>query len=209
MFFLGFLDEKKTIVCSACGEEERLMVKDIVVLKDGVVICPKCAAKVRILYPKDFTWQLEICEYGDEADSDENPVWLDPLNEMTWQDFQAALPKTEMERVARREKYGSDKAFFKVDENSRIIKMPGKGRRVITDEYAITGTVLLGEVGGMDEISVRRKEKIFTRSIKRIEIPSGGLAMEKADSIAEGCYGSIILEGDAPYIYPGDVLCFN
>jgi hypothetical protein len=202
--------EKET--CRCCGREAEKREPDFVQLADGSMICGACAGRVRILYPKSFTW-VNVYYSGDTDDdygSDEDTRWIDPLSGISFEAFQDALKRADEERRARRARYGESRAYFNVDEISRVIKYPGKGRKVATDEYAVAGTVLLGAVDSTGVISVARKEKTFTKAIKRVETPHGGSsAMEKAASVSEGCYGGLILDGDAPYIYPGDILAID
>ena len=183
-------------------------------LADGSMICGECAARVRILYPKSFTW-VNVYYSSDTDDDDdyysnEDTRWIDPLSDISFGAFQDALKKADEERIARKARLGARKAYFNVDEISRMIKYPGKGRKVATNEYVVTGTVLLGAVDSTGVISVARKERSFTKDIKRVETPhDNSSVMEKTAFLSEGCYGGLILEGDAPYIYPGDILTID
>ena len=198
--------------CRCCRREADKRDHDFVELADGSMICGACALQVRILYPKSFTW-VNIhysSDIDDDYYSDEDTRWIDPLSAITFEAFQDALKRAGEERIARRARYGASKAYFNVDEISRVIKYPGKGRKVATDEYVVTGTVLLGTVDDTGVISIARKEKCFTKDIKRVEAPhDNSSVLEKTLFLSEGCYGGLILAGDAPYIYPGDVLAID
>ncbi|MBR1689880.1 MAG: hypothetical protein IJ713_03785 [Oscillibacter sp.] len=198
--------------CRCCGREAEKRDHDFVELADGSMICGECAGRVRILYPKSFTW-VNVCYSGDtddDYDSDEDTRWIDPLSDISFETFRDALKRADEERIARKTRCGKSKAYFNVDEIRRVIKYPGKGRKVATDEYAVIGTVLLGTVDSTGVISVARREKTFTKAIKRVEAPlKNSSAMEKAAFLSEGCYGGLILEGDAPYIYSGDILAID
>ena len=198
--------------CRCCGMEDQKRDHVFVELADGSMICGECAGRVRILYPKSFTW-VNVYYSGDTDDdyaSDEDTRWIDPLSDISFEAFQTALKRADEERIARKSRYGESKAYFNVDEISRVIKYPGKGRKVATDEYVVTGTVLLGTVDSTGVISVARKEKTFTKDIKRVETPhANSSVMENAAFISEGCCGGLILDGDAPYIYPGDILALD
>lgn len=198
--------------CRCCGREVKKRDRYFVTLSDGSIICGECAGRARILYPKSFTWVNVFYSdiTNDDCDSDEDTRWIDPLSDLSFGSFQDALKRADQERAARRTRCGASKAYFQADEIRRIIKHPGKGRRVPTDEYAVTGTVLLGTVDSTGVIRVARKEKSFTKAIKRVETPhENSSAMEKAAFLSEGCYGGLILDGDAPYIYPGDILAID
>ena len=200
--------------CRCCGKEAQKRDHVFVELADGSMICGECAARVRILYPKSFTW-VNVYYSSDTDDDDdyysnEDTRWIDPLSDISFGAFQDALKKADEERIARKARLGASKAYFNVDEISRMIKYPGKGRKVATNEYVVTGTVLLGAVDSTGVISVARKEKSFTKDIKRVETPhANSSVMEKTAFLSEGCYGGLILEGDAPYIYPGDILTID
>ena len=198
--------------CCCCGREAQKRNHAFVELADGSMICGDCAGRVRILYPKSFTW-VKVYYSGDTEDdyySEEDTRWIDPLSDISFETFRDALKRADEERIARKARFGGSRAYFNVDEIRRVIKYPGKGRKVATNEYVVTGTVLLGMVDSTGVISVARREKSFSKDIKRIEAPhNNSSAMEKAAFLSEGCYGGLVLEGDAPYIYPGDILSID
>ena len=188
----------KNKVCACCGGELSKKDRFASVLSDGSEVCGRCVGEVRILYPKSLT----------VLDLDDDFEWIDPLHDVSLEAFLASKQRAAGERAARWEKYGPAFACFEVDETFRIIRDVGRGRKAFTDEYAITGTVLLGEIRGIGVLRVRRREKVYTKEIKRVELPGDerSTVMTKAEAIPEGCFGQIIVTGDAPYIYPGDVL---
>jgi len=137
--------EKRTYAC--CGGEIPAKDTEAVTLSNGAAVCSACCAAVRILYPKSITW-VNVYYSGDtddDYDSDEDAVWLDPIAEIDLASLRDAKARAETERAARRAAFGESHAYFRVEDNSRIIKNAGRGRRVPTDEYAVSGTVLLGE----------------------------------------------------------------
>lgn len=203
--------EMKTI-CRACGAAIGKKDPGAVILADSSAICGTCVGPVRIIHPKSAAWANvfwsddAIDEYG----SDEEFICVDPLADLTFDGFREALKEAEEERAARRDRYGGSKAYFRVDDHRRIIKYPGKGRRVATEEYAVIGTVLLGAVAGGDTACAVRREGRFTKTIKRVEMPrDNSPATYRTDHIPEGCAGRLIWDGDAPYVYPGDVLAID
>ncbi|MBQ6058986.1 MAG: hypothetical protein IJL39_02880 [Clostridia bacterium] len=198
--------------CACCkqpiGRKDRLAVE----LKDGHRVCSNCVSKVRILYPKDYTWQYVYrgSDDIDKNDYEEESLWIDPLRELRSYEFRSSLQDAEKERGLRRERYGNAPAYFRVDNNKRIIHEASRGRIVIKNEYAISGTVLLGEIEAGRRAQVKRRENSYSFEIKRVETPvSDTLSMEKADRIGEGCYGQLVLEMDATCIYPGDILAIH
>lgn len=185
--------------CRCCGREAEKKETAFLLLSDGSMICGECTLRVRILYPRSFTW-VNVYYTGDtddDYDSDEDTRWIDPLSDISFEEFQSALERADEERSARRARFGDSRAYFSVDDISRVIKYSGKGRKLATDEYAVTGTVLLGTVGNTGVIRVARREKALTKDIKRVETPhDNSSATDKASYIPEGCYGGLILDGD-------------
>ena len=96
------------------------------------------------------------------------------------EEFRIALARADGERSVRRERFGDSRAYFSVDDISRVIRYSGKGRKAATDEYSVTGTALLGTAGNAGVIRVARRGKTFAKDIKRVEIPHDNSgAMEK------------------------------
>ena len=209
---MGFMDTYEKFTCTVCGADKKEIAFDVSYLAQGKPVCTACAGKVRILYPRSFTWaqfQPDLDpdhEYNGPADDDDG-FWFDPLWEMTKADFAEAQMRSDTERSTRRMKCGSAKGYFRVDNNKRIILNQGKGKKVPSKEYALEGVAELGTVPTRAVLTVIRREKTYQVTVKRVEIARGdGLATEKTDAIPEGFWGRIILDMDAPYIYPGDLL---
>ena len=202
----------QSAICICCGKEIGKMDGDTTQLSDGGQLCGACAGKARILYPKSFTWvrlkhvDNEDYDYDSPEDDDES-LWLDPLSDMRLPDFREALERSEAERAARRRAYGGAKAYFCVDDNHPVIEARSKGKKFATGEYALAGVAALGDVEDGAIITVHRREGDYTVSAKRVEVPhEDSMAGDKADRIPEGCCGWIILDKEAPFIYPGDLL---
>ena len=194
--------------CACCGMTIRNGDPLAADIAQGGRVCGECASKVRVLYPMDYTWAIVTYDDDYEYDTDETTLRLDPLKELDRAGFAAAMEAAETERGSRRRLYGGGAAYFRVDDNARIVKDQGKGRKFITDEYAISGTVVLGEVKTPCRVSVRRREGGYSFPVKRLETPVSNhlRATEPAKRIREGCPGVLILGEDAACIYPGDIL---
>ena len=122
----------RTFTCTACGRTVTENDQTMAVLKDELPLCHDCAVKVRILYPRSFTWQNTDPESSDglTGGSDERTVWVDPLAEMTLEEYRDAAERAETVRNKRREELGGAQAYFRVDDNKRRLKNVGKGRVV-------------------------------------------------------------------------------
>ncbi len=150
---------------------------------------------LRILYPLVHT----LAEVPGEEGFDH--VYLDPLDELSAEELQAAQSRADTEREARAARYGPHKAVFQVDDIQKS-SYYSKGLHY-RDEHEVTGRVLLGEIAAGDTVQVVRSEKTYAVKVKALGTPAGRKP-EKA--VREGCEGILILPGDVPYIYPGDVL---
>ena len=209
---MGLLDIYTKFQCTICGMDRKEIAFDVSYLAQEKPVCTACAGKVRILYPRSFTWakyQPDMDrdhEYHGPSDDDDG-FWFDPLREMTKEEFAEAEMRSDAERSTRRAKYGNAKGYFRVDNNERPILDLGKGKKAPSKEYELEGVAELGSVPARAVLTVTRREKTYKVPIKRVEIARGdSLATQKVDAIPEGFWGRIILDGDAPYIYPGDLL---
>ena len=194
--------------CSFCGAQINKDDKGAVMLADGSFVCGSCAGLARIAFPRSMTWaQVTVSsKFLDAADSDEDYLWIDPLESMDKAGFAEAARKAEGLRAERRASLGPADAYFRVYEFSRIVESRAKGGVYAKDEYFIRGISLLGEVPCEGVLTASRREGPANAAIKRVEIPMGdGPVTSKAEAIPEGCEGRIIVSCDAP-IYPGDVL---
>ena len=181
--------------CQNCGTA---VGDEAAVLRDRSPICDDCASKVRIILPAIRTL---IEEPGEEHQD----AVLDPLNKITYPEFQKALVEADQARSRYHQHYGNCKAVFMVDETRRI----EKGRQH-TVNYIITGRTLYGKVQKGDRFTVRRRERAYQDIITRIEVPyCYKLSGRLADAIYEGYSGDFIFDHDIPYIYPGDILIIN
>ncbi len=182
--------------CQNCGAS---VGDEATVLRDRSPICDDCASSVRIILPL-----IRILIEEPEEDIEEDAV-LDPLNKITYPEFQKALVEADQARNRYQQHYGNCKAIFLVDENRRI----EKNRQHIAN-YVITGRTVYGKVQAQDRFTVHRRERAYQDTITKIEIPyyyrlSGRLS----DAIYEGYSGNLIFDHDIPYIYPGDILIIN
>ena len=197
----------RTFACTACGRTVREDDGETAYLKDDLPLCRECAAKIRILYPRSFTWQSTYTESSDgfDAGSDERTVWVDPLADMTMEEYREALPAAESVRERMRAELGGGKAYFRVDDNKRRLKNAGKGR-IVPSDYTVSGTVILGSFTAEDTIRVHRRGKTLTVKADSAERIIKGLVPKPSEFLDEGCHGILVFKEDVPFIYPGVIL---
>jgi hypothetical protein len=99
--------------------------------------------------------------------------------------------------------------IFNVDEISRVIKYPGKGMKVATDEYAVAGHGAAGRGGLRCDQRCPERKDLHQSQQAASRRPMAASAMKRRRLFPRACYRAHFLDGDAPYIYPGDILSID
>ena len=188
-------------------------------LADGTIVCEKCAAKTRFLYPvKSGTRVDSKKEYhrhgmlsgGSTTQYYEYRTLINPVETMTLDEFRQALEETERKREAETAEYRQYKCVILVDSCSKIIRtkedINGEEKYQKEMPYRITGRVLYGELHNGDTLHVRRKEREELITVTHLRnAPDNSLCLD-AETVYEGSYANFSVSEEAYFVYHGDIL---
>ena len=139
--------KKENDVCSVCGRtiiNAEVNISDSdprVTLKNGEVLCMPCAGKIRIMYPVSY----KVLKKGRE------PVPVDPMSEISADEYDELVIKAREYREAIREKYNWYDAIFQVEH-----AVIGKGGLLLPAVANAYGYVLCGSFWFADKVRIIR-----------------------------------------------------
>ena len=139
--------EREHDVCSVCGRtiiNAAVNITDSdpkVTLKNGEVLCTPCAGKIRIMYPVTY----KVLKKGRE------PVRVDPMSEISADEYDELVIKAREYREAIREKYNWYDAIFQVEH-----AVIGKGGLLLPAVANAYGYVLCGSFWFADKVRIIR-----------------------------------------------------
>jgi len=205
--------------CPICGEPVNPEGKFVNRLADGTIVCEKCAAKTRFLYPvKSGTRVDSKKEYhrhgmlsgGSTTQNYEYRTLINPVETMTLDEFKQALEETERKRKAETAEYRHYKCVILVENCWKIIRtkedISGEKKYQKEMPYQITGRVLYGELHNGDTLHVRRKEREELITVTHLmNAPDNSLCLD-ADVVYEGSYANFSVAEEAFFVYRADIL---
>ncbi len=112
--------------CPLCGQPILTMIK----MKDGT-ICTECAARIRVLFP---------VRYEADAERGSGSLCIDPLKDISVNDYEATFKKARAYRDSLRKKYNGYNAVYVVD-NVQVEQGNGMFAATVLNVY---GRVLYG-----------------------------------------------------------------
>lgn len=202
-------------VCCNCG---RTLEKNeyFVHLKDGQCVCRDCADKTRILYPLRFTKVLTESHLptwvGDKSYHEQIVAGqrLDPLSDMTLEEFRAALAASEKAAAEQAAKYAGAKAVIEADHVRKYFVNVGSSEKPRYNKrkiYGVFGKVLHGELIAGAQVVVSHKDREYTAAIGELQewdgMSPGGAPIGKAGA---GMMVIMLIMQEVDFVYPGDTL---
>ncbi len=207
-----------TEYCGYCGKALAENEKGAVRLKDGQAVCADCTDKTRILYPFRYTYVLTQSTIAsgwtrkNEAIYDNTVLGqrIDPLMEMTLEEFRTAMEESLKAAEAQAARYADAKAVIEVDHVRRYFVNIGteeKPKYSKRKHYGVFGKVLYGELIAGAEIVVSHKDKEYSAKMETLEEWNGtsaaGLPVGKAGA---GKLVNMMFSQGMDFVYPGDTL---
>ena len=146
-----------TEYCGYCGKALAEKEKCAVRLKDGQAVCADCADKTRILYPFRYAYVLAQSTIASRWTSKNEAIYdntvqgrrIDPLMEMTLEEFRAAMEESLKAAEAQAARHAGAKAVIEVDHVRRYfvnIGTEGQPKYSKRKLYGVFGRVLSGEL---------------------------------------------------------------
>ena len=152
--------KKENDICSVCGRtiiNSEVNISDSdprVSLANGEILCMPCAGKIRIMYPVSYKVQKKGRE----------PVPVDPMNEISADEYDELVIKAREYRESIREKYNWYDAIFQVDH-----AVVGKGGLLLPAVANAYGRVLCGSFWFADKVRIIRNDKSWEGEIGYIQ----------------------------------------
>ena len=152
--------KKENDICSVCGRtiiNSEVNISDSdprVSLANGEILCMPCAGKIRIMYPVSYKVQKKGRE----------PVPVDPMNEISADEYDELVIKAREYRESIREKYNWYDAIFQVDH-----AVVGKGGLLLPAVANAYGRVLCGSFWFADKVRIIRNGKSWEGEIGYIQ----------------------------------------
>ena len=152
--------KKENDICSVCGRtiiNSEVNISDSdprVSLANGEILCMPCAGKIRIMYPVSYKVQKKGRE----------PVPVDPMNEISADEYDELVIKAREYRESIREKYNWYDAIFQVEH-----AVIGKGGLLLPAVANAYGYVLCGSFWFADKVRIIRNDKSWEGEIGYIQ----------------------------------------
>ncbi len=201
--------------CPICGEAVNQEGKFVNRLADGTIVCERCAAKTRFLYPVKSGTRIETGkEYhrhrAATTEYYEYRTLINPVETMTLDEFRQALDETEKKRAAETAEYRQYKCVILVENCWKIIRtykdLSGEEKYQKEMPYQITGRILYGELHNGDTLHVRRKEREELLTVTHLmNAPDNSLCLD-AETVYEGSYANFSVAEEAFFVYRADIL---
>ena len=198
--------------CPICGEQVTQEGKFVNRLADGTIVCERCAARTRFLYPVKSGTRIETGkEYHRHiAATTEYRTLINPVESMTLDEFRQALEETEKKRAAETAEYRQYKCVILVDSCSKIIRtkedINGEEKYQKEMPYRITGRVLYGELHNGDTLHVRRKEREELITVTHLRNAPDNSLCGDAETVYEGSYANFDVAEEIFFVYRADIL---
>ncbi len=206
-------------LCPTCGEPVKNEGKFVNRLADGTVVCEKCAAKTRFLYPVRSGTRTEsekthhrIGRLSGETTTEyyEYRTLINPVEAMTPDEFRQALEDAGKKREEETARYRQYKCVILVDNVWKIVEtvksLSGEEKYKKEMPYRITGRILYGELHNGDTLHVRRKEREELITVTRLMNSPDGMLEFDAEAVYEGSYASFFVSEEAFFVYRADLL---
>ena len=205
--------------CPICGDPLKKEGKFVNRLTDGTVVCERCAAKTRFLYPVKSGARIEserkFHRTGKLSGSLNTEYYeyrtlINPVEEMTLDEFRRALDETDQKRSAEIAEYRQYKCVILVESCFKLIRtkkdLSGEEKYQKEMPYRITGRVLYGELHNGDTLHVRRKEREELITVTHLmNAPDNSLCLD-AETVYEGSYANFSVAEEAFFVYRADIL---
>ena len=217
---LGGDNKMSTSICPICKGAASTDGQLVNRLADGAILCEKCAAKTRFLYPvgkdsvkKRSRGAFVNGDYDVESYTTyESKKLINPLEKMTFEEIKQVLEETDRVRAKVKEKYKEYKCALMVDDCERIIST-GQGKLSLDEKYienmyySLRGRVIYGELHKGDTLVVKRREREESVTVDSLNnLLTGSDLAGSTGVVYEGNYANMSLGRDLSFIYPGDVL---
>ncbi len=210
-----------TVYCCACGRALAEKEAGAVPLTDGQFVCTDCADEARILYPFRYTKVLtnsdlptfiRVSSSRTESYHEQTIVGrrIDPLREMTAEQFRDALARSREAAEAQAAKYAGMKAVIEADHVKRFFpnigseQNPKYGKHKI---FGVFGKVVHGQLLPGAEVTVSHKDRELSARIDELWSWDGssgnGAPIGKASA---GTLICMIIRQDMTRVYPGDTM---
>ena len=205
--------------CGNCGRAIEENEYGVVNLKDGQCVCKDCADQTRILYPYRYVKELRESTIAKEYTKLKNEAIygmtvgtrrLDPLTEMTLEEFRVALEESQKAAEAQAAQYAGAKAVIEADHvrkyyiNIGSSEKPKYNKRKV---YGVFGKVLHGELITGAEVVVSHKDRDYSAKIWELQDWDGtghtGMPVGKATA---GKLVNMLFQQEMNFVYPGDTL---
>ena len=207
-----------TEYCGSCGKALSEKENGVVRLKDGQAVCADCADKTRILYPFRYQHVLTKSTVAFEWTQKGTGMYdnivqrqrIDPLMEMTLEEFRAAMEESLKAAEAQASRYACAKAVIEVDHVRRYFPNIGtteKPKYSKRKHYGVFGKVVYGELMTGAEVVVSHKDKEYSAIIKELQDWNGtsaaGAPVGKASA---GKLDNMMFSQGMDFVYPGDTM---
>ncbi len=207
-----------TEYCGYCGKALAEKEKGVVRLKDGQAVCAECADKTRILYPFRYSYVLTRSTIASGWTRKKDAIYdntvlgqrIDPLTEMTLEEFRAAMEESLKAAEEQAARYADAKAVIEVDHVRRYFPNVGtveKPKYSKRKHYGVFGKVLYGELITGAEVVVSHKDREYSAKMKTLEDWDGksaaGTPVGKASA---GKLVNMMFSQGMDFVYPGDTL---
>ncbi len=204
-------------ICGAPVSSEGVFVNR---LADETIVCEKCAAKTRFLYPVKSGTRTEserkyhrhgMLSGGSTTEHYEYRTLINPVEEMTLDEFRRALNETEQKRADEIAVYKQYRCAILVEHCWKIIRTNTNsynGEEKYNKEmpYQIVGRVLFGELHNGDVLHVRRREREEQITVTHLmNSPNNSLCYD-AEAVYAGSYANMRVAEEAFFVYPADIL---
>ncbi|MBQ1435963.1 MAG: hypothetical protein IIZ19_08730, partial [Clostridia bacterium] len=189
-----------------------------VILKDGQLVCRDCADKTRILYPFRYTYVLTKGTIASGWTRKNEAIYdntiqgqrIDPLREMTPDEFRAAMEESLKAAEAQAARYAGAKAVIEVDYVRRYFANIGtreKPKYSKRKRFGVFGKVLHGELITGAEVVVSHKDREYSAKIEELQDWVGTYAAGAPVGKASVGETVIMMFGQGmDFVYPGDKL---
>ncbi|MBQ3378541.1 MAG: hypothetical protein IJG50_01600 [Clostridia bacterium] len=202
--------------CCYCGRPIPDNEYGAVRLKDGQIVCRDCADKTRILYPFRYTYVLKKGEIASGWTRKNEAIYdntiqgqrIDPLREMTLEEFRTAMEESLKAAEAQAARYADAKAVIEVDYVRRYFANIGtreKPKYSKRKRFGVFGKVVHGELITGAEVVVSHKDKEYFAKIEELQDWVGTYAAGAPVGKASAGKPVIMMFGQGmDFVYPGD-----
>ncbi len=204
--------------CFYCGRPISDNEYGTVTLKDGQIVCVDCADKTRILYSFRYTYVLTKGTIASGWTRKNEAIYdntiqgqrIDPLKEMTAEEFRAAMEESLKAAEEQAARYAGAKAVIEVDYVRRYFANIGtreKPKYSKRKRFGVFGKVVHGELITGAEVVVSHKDKEYSAKIEELQDRVGTYAAGAPVGMASAGKEVIIMFGQGmDFVYPGDTM---